>query len=365
MNRILVFVLLLSVTASCSQKKKSAEPASAGSHADSVKVFKLKKDSVSKLLKLPAELYPWERSEIYAKVEGYVKEFKFDIGDHVKKNDVLLVLDAPEVTANYAKAIADLQAARAKYNTSLDTYKRYVTASREKGAIAENELQRIHNQMLTDSAGSIAAQSAATAYSQLKNYLVIRSAFDGIVTQRNVDPGTLVGKGQKPLFIVENLNKLRLRVSVPEAYTAALPSSETIKFTVDAQPSRKYSARLARKSNEIDTKTRTELWEFEVQNANHELKSGMYGSVSFTVLRNGSSFVVPYTAVVNSLEKTFVIRIKNSKTEWVDVRPGITMNDNIEIFGDLNEGDELVTRANDEIKSGKNVVAVNTNDKLK
>jgi len=358
MSRAVVFVLLLAAAASCGQKKKKTESASEKNQIDSVAVFKLKKDSVSKLLKLPAELYPWERSELYAKVEGYVKEFKFDIGDHVKKNDILLILDAPEVTANYAKAFADLQAARAKYNTSMDTYERYRTASGEKGAIAENELQRIHNQMLTDSAGYVAAQSVATAYRQLKNYLVIRSAFDGVVTQRNVDPGTLVGKGAKPLFIVENLSKLRLRVSIPEAYTAALPSSETVKFTVDAQPSKKYSARLARKSNEIDTKTRTELWEFEVQNTGHELKSGMYGNVSFTVLRDKSSFVVPYTAVVNNLEKTFVIRVNNNKTEWVDVRTGINMNDNIEIFGNLNEGDELVTRANDEIRSDKNVVAV-------
>jgi len=358
MNKIVVVVLLLATAASCGQKKNKPESVSAESHADSVTVFRLKKDSVSKLLKLPAELYPWERSEIYAKVDGYVKEFRFDIGDHVKKNDILLILDAPEVTANYAKSVADLQAARAKYNTSLDTYKRYRTASQEKGAIAENELQRIYNQMLADSAGYIAAQSATTAYSQLKNYLVIRSAFDGVVTQRNVDPGTLVGKGQKPLFIVENLSKLRLRVSIPEAYTAALPSSPTVKFTVDAQPSKKYSARLTRKSNEIDTKTRTELWEFEVQNVDQELKSGMYGSVSFKVLRSGSSFVVPYTAVVNNLEKTFVIRISNNKTEWVDVRTGINMNDNIEIFGNLNEGDQLVARANDEIKSDKNVVAV-------
>jgi len=358
MKEIVLFLLVLIVTTSCSVKKKNMETASAEAHPDSVKVFSLKKDSVSKTLTLPAELYPWERADIYAKVEGYVKEFKFDIGDRVKKNDVLLILDAPEVTANYGKATADLQAARAKYNTSRDTYKRYATASREKGAIAENELERIHNQMLTDSAGYIAASSAANAYDQLKNYLVIRSAFDGIVTQRNVDPGTLVGNGQKPLFVVENLSKLRLRVSIPEAYTTAIPESNAVKFTVDAQPSTTYAARLARKSNEIDATTRTELWEFEVQNANRELKSGMYGNVSFKVLRNGSSFVVPYTAVVANLEKTFVIRINNNKTEWIDVRTGINMNDMIEIFGDLREGDQLVTRANDEIKSGKSVVPV-------
>lgn len=361
MNRFVAFSLLALIALSCSEKKApgphQAEISGAGP-VDSVKVFALKKDSVSKALKLPAELHPWERAEIYAKVEGYVKALKVDLGDKVRKNDVLLILDAPEVTANYAKASADLQAVRAKYHTSRDTYKRYVIASKEKGAISDNEMERTRNQMLTDSANYVGAQSSAGAYNQLKNYLVIRSAFDGIVTQRNVDPGTLVGKGTKPLIVVENLSKLRLRVSVPEAYTTAIPATESVQFTVDAQPSKRYRGKLSRKSNQIDENTRTELWEFEVPNTAHELKSGMYGSVSFTVFRDGQSFVVPYAAVVTNLERTFVIRVKDNKTEWVDVRTGINMKERVEIFGDLNEGDHLVTRANDEIKSDKAVVPV-------
>ena len=356
MNRFAAFFLLAGILLSCSEKKETSSKPAGSEQADSVKVFALKRDSVSKALKLPAELHPWERTEIYAKVEGYVKELKVDIGDKVRKNDVLLILDAPEVTANYAKASADLQAARAKYHTSRDTYKRYVIASKEKGAISDNEMERTRNQMLTDSANYVGAQSGASAYNQLQNYLVIRSAFDGIVTQRNVDPGTLVGKTERPLIVVENLSKLRLRVSVPEAYTAAIPTTESVQFTVDAQPSKKYSGKLSGKSNQIDKNTRTELWEFETSNANLELKSGMYGSVNFTVLRNGASFVVPYSAVVTNLERTFIIRVTGTQTEWVDVRTGINMRDNIEIFGDLNEGDQLVFRANDEIKPGKTVV---------
>lgn len=355
MNRLVMIFLTVAIGA-CSEKKENGSHLANAEKVDSVKVFILQKDSVSKVLKLPAELYPWERTEIYAKVEGYVKQLKVDIGDNVKKNDVLLVLDAPEVTANYAKASADLQAAGAKYNTSRDTYKRYVIAAKEKGAISENEMERTRNQMLTDSANFLAAQSGSEAYNQLKNYLVIRSAFDGVVTQRNVDPGTLVGKGSKALVVIENLSKLRLRVSVPEAYTTAIPSTESIQFVVDAQPGKLYKAKLARKSNVIDASTRTELWEFEVPNAHRELKSGMYGSVVFTVLRNGQSFVVPYSAVVTNLERTFVIRVKDNKTEWLDVRTGINMKENVEVFGDLNEGDQLVVRANDETKPQKKVV---------
>ncbi|MDZ7647796.1 MAG: efflux RND transporter periplasmic adaptor subunit [Cytophagales bacterium] len=175
----------------CNRKTVSQTGAPA---PDSVEVFALKREAVSKTLSLPAELHPWERAEVYAKVEGYVRELKVDIGDRVKKNDVLLILDAPEVTANYAKSSADLQSAQSKYHTSRDLYKRTLSAAIEKGAVSDSEMERTKNQMLTDSANYEAAKSGANAYAQLKNYLVIRAAFDGVVTQRNVDPGTLVGK---------------------------------------------------------------------------------------------------------------------------------------------------------------------------
>jgi len=348
---ILVFTVLL-ISACDSHKKESTS----APIADSVKVFSLRKEAVSKIFSLPAELLPWERAEVYAKVEGYVRELKVDIGDRVRKNDVLVVLDAPEVTANYAKSSADLQAAQSRYLTSLDLYKRTVNAGKEKGAVSDSELERVKNQMLSDSATYEAARSGANAYAQLKNYLFIRAAFDGVITQRNIDPGTLVGKEQKPMIVLENITKLRLRVGVPEAYTSAIPESTSIFFTVDAQPSKKYPATLTRKSNQIDEKTRTELWEFEAVNTSKELKSGMFANASFNLRREGASFVVPYSAVVTTLEKRFVIRVRGGKTEWVDVRNGINTNDKIEIFGDLQEGDLLLTKANDEIREGQMVL---------
>jgi membrane fusion protein, multidrug efflux system len=356
MDKLTVFCVLIVVFCSCSERKATPDRISDAEQADSVKVFALHKDTVSKSLKLPAVLHPWERADIFAKVEGYVKELRVDIGDNVKKNDILLIIDAPEVAANYAKASADLQASRARFNTSRDTYKRYVRASQEKGAISDNEMERTRNQMLSDSADFVSAQSSTTAFNEIKNYLVIRSAFDGVVTQRNVDPGTLVGQGARPLVVVEKLNNLKLRVAIPEAYTTAIPTKAYVQFSVDAQPSKRYQAKLARKSNQIDENTRTELWEFEVANSNLELKSGMYSSVFFTVRRSEKSFIVPYTAVVTNLERSFVIRVKDNKTEWVDVRAGINMKDGVEIFGDLSEGDQLIVRGTDELKEGKLVV---------
>lgn len=352
MNRIII-ILIVTALAGCADKK---DQTASTTTVDSVEVFLLQKAPVEKTLSLPAELHPWDRAELYAKVEGYIRELKVDIGSRVKKNDILAIIDAPEITANYAKSSADLQAAQSRYHTSLDLYKRMVSAAREKGAVSDSELERVRNQMFADSATYEAAKSSSLAYAQLKNYLVIRAAFDGVITERNVDPGTLVGRGSKPLLVLENLDKLRLRLAVPEAYTSAVPES-SIHFIVDAQPSKKYAATLARRSNQIDPKTRTERWEFEVMNANQELKSGMYGNVSFKLQRSDPSFVVPYSALVTNLERSFVIRVREGKTEWVDARGGFSMKDKVEIFSDLQEGDQLIVKANEEIKEGVSIVA--------
>lgn len=350
-------ILMLSAAillVACGEKKKTTATVAT---VDSVQVFTLKKETITKKLVLPAELYAWQRAEVRAKVEGYIKELKVDIGDKVKRNDILAVIDAPEVASNYAKAAADLQATEARYRTSADTYRRLVTAAKERGSVSDSEMERTRNQMLSDSATFVAAQSGTNAYAQLRSYLVIRAAFDGIITQRNIDPGTLVGSEQKPLFVLENLSTLRLRVAVPEAYTSALPDTSFISFTVDAQPSKKYIAKLARKSNQIDAKTRTELWEFIVDNTKQELKSGMYGNVNFNLHRAEPSFVVPYSAVVTNLERNFVIRVKDGKPEWIDVKSGINLKDKVEVFGELQEGDQLLVKANDEIKEDKSVIA--------
>lgn len=347
MNYFTATLITLSIILSGCREKKNQKLTSSG--PDSVGVFILKKEIISRELSLPAEIRPWERAEIFAKVEGYVKELRVDIGDRVRQNDVLAVLDAPEVTSNSAKAYSDLQAARSRYMTSLDTYNRIVDATKEKGTVSESEFERTRNQMLSDSALFMAAQSAAGAYSQLKNYLVIRAAFDGVITGRNVDPGTLV-TGQKALLVLENISKLRLDVAVPEAYTSALLDTAGISFTVDAYPSKKYTAKFSRRSNLIDPKTRTELLEFTYENSGSGLKPGMYGKASIILHRDQPSFVVPYSAVVTNLERNFIIRIRDGKAEWISVRNGFNLKNKVEIFGSLNEGDKLITKATDEIK---------------
>jgi RND family efflux transporter MFP subunit len=312
---------------------------------------------VNKRVSFPAELSPMEKAEIFPKVSGYVSSIKVDIGDRVRKGQLLVMLEAPEMLANYSQANSDFQTARSRYMGSLDGYNRILNASKVEGTIAAGELEKARSQMMADSASLQAARSKVIAYGELEDYLVIHSPFAGIVTQRNVDPGTLVGTNNtKPILVIENTDFLRLRIPVPEAYTTAATKTETIEFNVDAQPGVTYKAKLSRRAGALNLDNRTETWEFIYPNKDNQLKSGMFANASLSLGRKDLSFIVPSTAVATNLERRFVIRVNSCKAEWIDVRNGISLGDNTEIFGNLHEGDSLLVRATDEIKEGSRLI---------
>lgn len=348
----IISVLAIAVImASCSQENKEAKKIE-----DTKDAFTLTKQVVNKTLNLPAELLPYERAEINAKVEGYVQKVLVDIGDEVRKGEVLAVLEAPEVAAHYAEANAKYNEAAARYRASLDKSDRIRNASKQKGVVAEAELINIENVMLADSAALNSAESMAQAYKQLQAYLTIRAPFNGVVTERFIDTGDLVGStGKAALLTIERPDKLRLRVHVPESYVNSVPANDSLVFAADAVVDKNFTAKLARKAGSINRETRTELWEYEYNNKDNELKPGMYTMARLNLSRTAGSFVVPYSAVVTSLEKKFVIRVNNGKAGWVDVREGISQENGLEIFGDLQEGDTLLTRASDELEAGTNV----------
>jgi membrane fusion protein, multidrug efflux system len=353
---ILIFIIEAMVLATgC--KNNSIKEVTISKNIDSVAVFILQKETINKEISFPGELLPFERAEVSAKISGYVNSIKVDIGDTVKKEQVLAILDAPEMIANYAQANSDVQTAKYKYAGSLDTYKRIVNAAKVDGTVSAGERERIKSQMMADSAILESSKSKLNAYSELKDYLIIRAPFSGVVTQRNIDPGTLVGTGNtKPLLVIENNKALRLRLPVPEVYTSASPVGSSVYFTVDAYPGIVYDAKLSRKAGALNLSNRTETWEFIYPNKSSQLKSGMYTNATIKFSRSAPSYVVIATAIVTNLEKRFVIRLKNGITEWVDVHNGFSVGNKTEIFGSLSEGDTLLVRGTDEIKPGKEFI---------
>jgi RND family efflux transporter MFP subunit len=179
------------------------------------------------------------------------------------------------------------------------------------------------------------------------------------VTERNVHPGALVGPssgdGGTPLLRLVDRNRLRLVVPVPEAYSAEMKIGAEIPFTVSAYPGQSFSGKIARVAQAVDVSTRTMAIELDVANSDGRLAPGTFCQVRWPVRRSGPSLFVPSTSVAATTDRTFVIRIRNGRTEWVDVRTGLTSGPLVEVFGDLKAGDEVAGRGTDELRPGTEV----------
>lgn len=370
----LLFTCLSST--SCSQKENNAAQAGSPSVSTqpSVEVTTVKSQTLNTTERLPAELTPYESVDIYAKETGFVKSIKVDRGSTVKQGELIAELEAPELIAQrgqaeaaYQSAEAQLAAGQAKLAADQATYQHMSAASKTPGVVAANDLDIAQKTAQSDEAnvGALrmtaeAAQETVKAVTQLESYLNITASFDGQVTTRYVHPGALVGPAggagtMTPIVRIETLNRLRLVVPVPENDAAGVPEGTQVSFNAPLFPGRIFRAPIARISHGIDTKTRTMPVELDVQDPRAELVPGTFCEVEWPIHRTYPTLFVPVSAVASDLEKTFVIRVANNRTEWVDVRTGVRAGELMEVFGDLRAGDEVAIHGTDQLRAGTEV----------
>jgi membrane fusion protein (multidrug efflux system) len=322
---------------------------------------------VSRTIELPGEILPFLNVSLHARVAGYVDRVLVDRGSVVRQGMLLVELSAPEMTAQIAEAQSKLQAteadrlqADAQLAAAQSTYDRTNSAAETPGAIAGNELVLAEKQVEAARAlsssrqqASRAAESAVRALVDLQAYLKITAPFDGVVTDRLVHPGALVGPGNDiALLVIQQVSHLRIVVPVPEEDVSGIINGSSVPFQVPAYPERSYSGSVARISHALDQKTRTMAVELDVINRDSSLAPGMYPTVKWPVRRSRPVLFVPRTSVVTTTERTFVIRNQSGHAEWVDVKKGVAEGDLVEVIGNLKPGDMIVRRATDETKDG-------------
>ncbi len=324
-------------------------------------------------LSLPGELTAFQAVAIYPRVTGFVKTVTVDRGSTVRAGDVLATLDAPELVAQRSEAQAKLQAAeaqlavaRSRAAATRGTFERLKAASATPGVVAGNEVV-VAEKTAEASQGEVvsaqqtveAARQALNAVRDLEGYLRVTAPFAGVVTERNVHPGALVGPANgatnPPLLRVVDNTRLRVVVPVPEAYTSDLTTGSEIRFTVSAYPGQSFSGTVARIARAVDVATRTMAVELDVSNRDDRLAPGTFCQVRWPVRRRGPSLFVPSPSIAATTDRMFVVRVRGGKTEWVDVRTGLTSGQLIEVFGDLSGGDEIAARGTDELRPGTHV----------
>ena len=348
-----VFLLYL-LSAACGDKPGNAgEPQAVAAPAR--EAFVLRKGKMSPALQLPGELIAWQQVDVYAKVNSFVKKLYVDVGSEVHVGELLISLEAPEISSQLSGAQSRLKSLEAIYTASKATYDRVLETSKTPGTISANDLEQAAAKMNSDRSQFEAAQSAYQEILDNKKYLEVRAPFNGVISARNVNPGAYVGPSGKgsesPMLILQEQKHLRLVISVPEAYTGYLNNKSTVHFTVKALPDQVFTAAVKRMAGALDNRLRAERIEMDVPNDNKKLLPGMVAEVTIPVGGQDSSLIIPRTALVNSTERVFVVRVTNEKAEWVDVKPGRESGDKIEIFGTLLPGDTILRTATDEIRN--------------
>lgn len=318
----------------------------------------------------PAELIPFETVPIYPKETGFVQSISVDRGSKVHKGQLLARLVAPEIDARRAQAQAQvesaqaqLSAAQAKLASDQATSNHLHEAAKTPGVVAGNDLVVSEQLVQADNANVLsarhtvdAAREALASVTTLQQYLQITAPFDGVITERNVHPGALVGPATNsasslPMLRLETVDHLRLVVPVPQAYVGKIPMGQKVDFTVPAYPGRKFSGVIARVSDSVDQKTRTMPVEMDVWNKEGVLTPGTYVQVQWPVVRQGSTYLVPRTSIATDLDHSFIIVVRDGRTKWVNIQTGIAKGDLVEVFGEIHPGDVALVRGTDEIRS--------------
>jgi len=353
---LLVILLSVAITG-CNNSPGGAEQKSEPKPAAAIEKFTLKKDTLETRMTIPGELIAYQQVDLYAKVTGFVKELKVDIGTKVKPGQVLMTLEAPEMMSQLSAAQSRLKSQEALYTASQANYNRLVETSKTPGTISQSDLEQAEAKKNSDNANLEAARANFREVNDIRDYLVIRAPFDGTITARNVNIGAYVGPSGKgselPVLTLQQQSRLRLVISVPESYSANLRQGDEVNFKVRSRPSENFKAKLVRLSGALDSRLRSQRAEADVENADGRFLAGTVADVMTTLRSSPSAYVVPKSALVNSAEGVYVIRVVDGKAQRVNVKKGLESNDLVEVNGELAEDDVLLSKASEEIKEGQ------------
>lgn len=316
--------------------------------------FRLKKGTVSSTFRIPGELIANQQVDIYAKVSSFVEKLLVDVGSEVKQGQLLVTLEAPEISSQLAGAESRLKSFEAVYLASKAHYDRLVKTSKTPGTISQNDLDMAFANQQSDLAKWESAKAAFREITDTKNYLEIRAPFSGVITSRNVSPGAYVGPSgrgsETPIFTLLEQKKLRLVVDVPELYATSLKKNDVVEFTVRSFPGKVFKAEVSRLAGALDDRLRAERVEMDVDNDKGELLPRMVAEVTIPANTDGNSFAVPQSAILNSTLGMYVIKVENDSSIWVPVTVGRSGQELVEVFGDLNDGDVLLKSVSEEIR---------------
>ena len=308
---------------------------------------------------LPGNVQPFITSPIYARTNGYLKKWYFDIGAHVKKGQLLAVIETPEVDQQLQQARSNLLTAQANLELASITKSRYQGLLKS-NAVSQQDVDNAVGAYNANKSIVEADKAAVEQYSALVSFEKIYAPFDGVITARNTDIGDLINSGSSTgvktdLFHIAQPGKLRVYVNVPEEYSQGIKTGMTADLTLAEFPGRKFQGKLVRTADDINVTTRTLLIEIDLDNPSGTLLTGSYAEVHLAVPTQASTFLIPVNTLLFRTEGLRVGIVKQGKVMLTPVTPGHDFGNEIEIVAGLNEGDQVILNPPDSIVSGQAV----------
>ena len=354
-----VVVLLVSgiwsrVSASTALRMETAQAA-----LPAVAVVSPKQSAPADEIILPGNVQPFITSPIYSRTNGYLKKWYFDIGTHVRKGQLLAIIETPEVDQQLQQARSNLLTAQANLELAAITKARY-QGLLQSNAVSQQDVDNAVGTYNANEAIVEAGKASVEQYSALVSFEKIYAPFDGVITARNTDIGDLINSGsgtgiKTDLFHIAQPGKLRVYVNVPEEYSQGMKVAMTADLSLAEFPGRKFLGTLVRTAEDINLTTRTLLVEIDVENPSGTLLTGSCAEVHLAVPIKPSTFLLPVNALIFRSEGLRVATVKDGKVMFADVTPGHDFGTQIEIVSGLKPDDQVIVNPPDSVVSGQAV----------
>jgi RND family efflux transporter MFP subunit len=312
---------------------------------------------------LPGNIEPYISSPIYARTDGYLKAWYFDIGAHVKKGQLLAIIQTPEVDEQLSQARSTLNTAQANLELAQITRDRYQSLL-TKHAVAQQDVDNAVGSYSANKAAVDADMANVRHFEALVSFEKVYAPFDGVITARNTDIGDLINSGSNTaprtdLFDIAQPGVLRVYVNVPEEYSRGVKPGETGADIALAEfPGQRFPGKLVRTADAINATTRTLLAEVDLDNPKGTLLSGSYAEVHLKIPAQTSTLLLPVNTLIFRSEKLQVGVVKNGTVALADVTPGHDFGAEIEIVAGLTADDQVVVNPPDSLVSGQEVKIV-------
>jgi RND family efflux transporter MFP subunit len=317
-----------------------------------------RKGAMSEEVVLPGNAQAYVATPIYARTNGYLKTWNFDIGAHVKSGQLLAEIETPEVDRQLDQARADLATAQANLELSQTTADRY-QALLQSDSVAKQDVEDRVGDLHAKKAMVDSATFNVRRLEETQHFQKVYAPFDGVITARNIDIGALINAGGnapgKELFDIAATGKLRVYVNVPQAYSRDVNPGAHAELTQAEFPGRRFVGTIVRSSDSIDPTSRTLLTEVDVDNPSGELLPGAFLSVHLKLSSKVGTVVVPVNALIFRAQGMQVAVVRENKAELVPIAIGRDYGTEVEVLSGIGAQDQIIENPSDSLTSGTEV----------